>query len=70
MEKKMKCRKDYVCDQCDGTIYKSELSLYGTERQPRFDNTNHEVQIGIEYVKWRLHADPKICDRNIANYIF
>jgi hypothetical protein len=59
MEKIVKCRKDYKCNQCESIIKKGEKALYGSERRPKYDENDN--QIGIEYVSWRLHDDYNIC---------
>ena len=66
MEKKVKCRKNYKCDHCGEIINKGEYSFCGSDRQPRFSDGDgdHEEQIGIEYISWRLHADVILCNSN------
>jgi hypothetical protein len=61
-EKKVKCMKDYTCDQCGQVIEKGAYSKYGTDRQPRYDCGDN--QVGIDYTKWRLHLNPETCNKN------
>lgn len=55
----VRCRKDYVCAYCGEVIKKGDLSLYTSERTPRYDKD--DIQVGIEFLSFRLHHDP-LCE--------
>ncbi len=57
IEKIIKARKDYECVYCGKKIRKGTLHQFGKTRVPRYKDDDifcDDIQIGIEYVEWRL----------------
>jgi len=67
-EKKVKCRKDYICSQCEEVIKKGGYALHYRGRGAKYNSDDE--QIGIEFFEYRLHADSFICNRNNGALLF
>lgn len=67
-------RKDHKCDACEGVIIKGEKYQYMESRVPRMTEINEwsEKQIGVDFIRMRLHIDnciaPEECKN--GNHIF
>ena len=62
IEKKRRAVKDYKCDCCKGVINKNDYYIFGSTRSARYND--NDTQIGVQFVSWRLHLDPELCDKN------
>jgi hypothetical protein len=63
-EKRRKAFKNHVCSCCDEFIKKGEFYVDGSIRQPKLDDDGN--QVGIEFVKWKLHINPNQCENVLS----
>ena len=56
MEKLIKARKEWSCDQCGAKIIPGQFYNYLKWRDPRYaeDVMGNDVQVGIEYYSFKL----------------
>ena len=53
IEKIVRARKEYICDNCGEIIQKGELHFYYKFKVGKFDEACN--QVGVEYVESRQH---------------
>lgn len=64
MERSVKARKQYVCDNCGKPIMKGEQHTFGKGKGPRFGDDFY-TQIGISFYSYRLCADIDACNQRM-----
>jgi len=66
LEKLVKARKAHTCNNCGKIIHKNDKYIYSEYRQPKYkddDRFHFGIQVGIEYVKYRLCLK---CDKKLS----
>lgn len=66
-EKKIRARKDHICDYCQKIIKKGELYVLGKGKQGKYADEECVEQIGIEYWLYRTHINCEILENQNEN---